>query len=560
MKKIFDKGKLLLVAIVLIGAFFRFYDLNWDQNQHLHPDERFLTMVGGDMKMPATFADYLTPQISTMNPANTGNSFYVYGTFPVIANKLIALATGADDYNDFTLLGRMLSGFVDLLVIIMIYKTVELFEKEYKLNKKIKYWAAFFYAIAVLPIQLSHFFTVDTFLDAFAFISFYSVLKFSFTKQTRWLLICGLFWGLAVASKATAVFLGPLILYFIVNAYTEKWKIQKKQLLTIAGDLILVGLTTYLVGRIADPYLFQTGNFLDPEPSKLYLQNLKDLQIWSNPQAWYPPSVQWIHKTPVLFALKNLVFYGVGVGFTICIGLGIFFLFKKIRQTDLYIIFAWVLLFFLYQSLQIVQTMRYFIMLYPLLAILAGIGFTHTSKQIPKYLQAALLLFVIIWPLLFFSIYTKPITRVTASDWIYFNIPSNSVILTESWDDALPLPIFDMSSRNYINKQLPVFDPDTPQKWATMNSLLSQGNYLILSSNRGWGSIPTVPERYPLMTKFYHNLFAGRTSYKEIAQFTSYPSLAYLGIPLTIPDDNAEEAFTVYDHPKVMIFKNENNK
>jgi hypothetical protein len=107
----------------------------------------------------------------------------------------------------------------------------------------------------------------------------------------------------------------------------------------------------------------------------------------------------------------------------------------------------------------------------------------------------------------------------------------------------------------YDIQELPVFDPDTQQKWDKMDSLLGQGDYLILSSNRGWGSIPTVPERYPQMTKFYHDLFAGKTDYKKVAEFTSYPSLTYLGIPITIPDENAEEAFTVYDHPVVMIFK-----
>jgi len=57
------------------------------------------------------------------------------------------------------------------------------------------------------------------------------------------------------------------------------------------------------------------------------------------------------------------------------------------------------------------------------------------------------------------------------------------------------------------------------------------------------------------MTRFYQGLFAGKLPYKKVAEFTSYPSLTYLGIPLTFPDDCAEEAFTVYDHPRVMIFK-----
>jgi hypothetical protein len=36
---------LLFVAVLLIAGYFRTVGLNWDSGQHLHPDERFLTMV-----------------------------------------------------------------------------------------------------------------------------------------------------------------------------------------------------------------------------------------------------------------------------------------------------------------------------------------------------------------------------------------------------------------------------------------------------------------------------------------------------------------------------------
>ncbi|MDP7260290.1 MAG: hypothetical protein QF376_05365, partial [Anaerolineales bacterium] len=35
----------LLVVVVAAAAYLRFVGLNWDEFQHLHPDERFLTMV-----------------------------------------------------------------------------------------------------------------------------------------------------------------------------------------------------------------------------------------------------------------------------------------------------------------------------------------------------------------------------------------------------------------------------------------------------------------------------------------------------------------------------------
>jgi hypothetical protein len=233
----------------------------------------------------------------------------------------------------------------------------------------------------------------------------------------------------------------------------------------------------------------------------------------------------------------------------------VYFIIRRYRSTELIIFVIWSCLFFLYQSVQITKTMRYFLLLYPFLAMFAGIGFTLLLKRWGKIVMTVAFLFVLIWPLLFFSIYTKPHSRVTASQWIERAIPDRSVILTESWDDALPLPLTPPSAKMYTMLSLPVFDPESAEKWDKMNTMLNQGDYLILSSNRGWGSIPTVPERYPRMKQFYDELLAGKTPYKKVAEFTSYPSLSYLGIPITINDDGAEEAFTVYDHPKVLIFK-----
>ncbi len=156
---------------------------------------------------------------------------------------------------------------------------------------------------------------------------------------------------------------------------------------------------------------------------------------------------------------------------------------------------------------------------------------------------------------MFISIYLKPHSRIQASVWVYQNIPAHSYILSELWDDGLPLSIQGYNSE-YQSYQLPVFNQDNPQKWQELAVQLAQADYYILASNRGWGSIMRVPKKYPQMSKFYEKLLAGETNYKLVAKFSSYPSLEYLGIPLTINDSWSEEAFTVYDHPEVMIFKN----
>ena len=157
------KKVILLFFVILIAWLLRFNNVNWDSGFHLHPDERFLTMVSTSMKLPATITEYFNQKISLLNPNNIGYSFFVYGDFPLIINKYLAVSLKMDNYNLLTILGRQLSALFDLLIVILVFKTCELLEKK----SSLKYWAAFIYAISVLPIQLSHFFAVDTFFNFF---------------------------------------------------------------------------------------------------------------------------------------------------------------------------------------------------------------------------------------------------------------------------------------------------------------------------------------------------------------------------------------------------------
>jgi len=149
---------------------------------------------------------------------------------------------------------------------------------------------------------------------------------------------------------------------------------------------------------------------------------------------------------------------------------------------------------------------------------------------------------------MFISIYIKPHSRIQASEWIYENIPSRNLLITEHWDDTLPIK--KDYSQYYENQELAVFSPDNESKWLEMQSILSKADYYILSSNRAWGSIIRLPEKYPQMSKFYQDLLSGKGNFKLVAQFKSHPSFN---------DSWADEAFTVYDHPEVLIFKRISN-
>ena len=156
-----------------------------------------------------------------------------------------------------------------------------------------------------------------------------------------------------------------------------------------------------------------------------------------------------------------------------------------------------------------------------------------------------------LWAFAFTRIYTRPVSRVTAAQWIYENVPKGSVLANEHWDDPLPMPLPGYDPSFYRGPQLPLYDPDEPKKLDTLVQMLSQADYINLTSNRLYESIPRMPQRYPMTTEYYRRLFAGDLGFELVATFASYPTLG----PWTINDDRAEEAFTVYDHPKVLIFK-----
>ena len=92
---------------------------------------------------------------------------------------------------------------------------------------------------------------------------------------------------------------------------------------------------------------------------------------------------------------------------------------------------------------------------------------------------------------------------------------------------------------------------DSPQKLAQIVDTLDQATHIAITSNRNYGSLTRVPAAYPMTVRYYDALFKGELGFRKLATFTSYPGL----FGISIPDDAAEESFTVYDHPKVMLFE-----
>jgi len=122
---------------------------------------------------------------------------------------------------------------------------------------------------------------------------------------------------------------------------------------------------------------------------------------------------------------------------------------------------------------------------------------------------------------------------------------------------------------------LQVYWPDDANKLTRFMDTLSLSDYIIIPTNHQYAQITRLPERYPLTTLYYRELlgcpanenviecyrmaqpgqYEGDLGFDLVEVFESYPTLG----SLVINDQAAEEAFTFYDHPKVLVFKKTND-
>ena len=148
-----------------------------------------------------------------------------------------------------------------------------------------------------------------------------------------------------------------------------------------------------------------------------------------------------------------------------------------------------------------------------------------------------------------------------------------SVISNETWDEGLPFPFDGINPFGQLYKgiQMEVRQVDDENKREMFINTLSQADYIILPSQRSIWSTCRIPRTYPMTMEYYRALFDGRLGFDLVATFSAPIRLGALEIsdvggtlawnttPL-LPLFNhsllaAEEAFSVYDHPPVWIFK-----
>lgn len=584
----------ILAVILIFGLALRLTGLDWDRGTHLQPDERFWADVANHTHIPDdwTWEMLLDPDVSPANPRNY-KPHYVYGTLPLWATEAVAhelmnprwewLVSGLDSLgvnllNDAgpevpyehrirfnagyhsDLIGRLLASVVDTATIAAVY----FMARELK-GRGAGLVAALLQSLCVLHIQYSHFLGSEPWVAFFVACATWGAVRLARGRgglPTR--LATGVAVGLAVASKLSGVAVAAGV---IASAVVVIWPtITEKKYLPAAIKFmryVIMGLVAILFYRIAQPYDFQAGFSFLPHPRFIedikYLSDINDGGNWP----WVQPLVG---AKPLLHPLEQAFKWGMGPGTAIaCIGgiLHAVWLTKKQRfwVVPLTVIAAYMVMV----TMQFYAIVRYLQPGYPVAIALGGCWLAtlwswanrHTfiprpiwPARIAKTIVLASLAASIFWGLAFVNgVYGRDNARLAAGDWMIENIEPGAVLSFQAWDDGLPWG--QSHSFSHVTLEPFSFSGDTPQGIDKLIGDLDKVDYVIESSNKFYDSLPKTPARYPQITRYYEVLFDGSLGFELIAKFNNNPSL--LGI--TIDDSSAEEAFTLYDHPTVHIWK-----
>jgi 4-amino-4-deoxy-L-arabinose transferase-like glycosyltransferase len=534
------------------------------------------------------------------------------------------ILNGADqiEIHHLTAVGRVLTALFDLATVGLLFLL-----GKWLFSPAVGLLAAALLAVNVMHIQLAHFFAVDPYLTFFVLASLVLLVaatrgNVGHKRRAGVILLAGASIGLAVGSK----FGGTLLVIPLVGATAlqVQWSLGRR--IAILAAALAIGL---LIFALTNPFaLLDTSCESDAPlhigpvtvPEKLqnscYLQNIVSQGTMVRGSRDVPYVRQYAGTTPYLYFIEMQVRWGMGPLLGLVSFAGLFWAVWRALRVSLQwwragrsttqipesyragrerfpftsgelIILLWSLPFFLTTGALVVKFMRYLQPLTPFLMLYAAAMILSIRVEVVRRVTVALLLIATgLYALAFVNMYRQPHPWVAASQWLYEQAAPGSFILSEMWDDRLPdnLTVGDQQLRRNIfllgdvNWLSGTESQDSPEKLNQNLALVAGSDYLALASNRNYGVIPRLPERYPLSSQFYKLLFDGQLGFEVDYVGTRMPNLfglhltpdsfgwPNLNAPVEVKNYLAEhsglamgrfdESFTVYDQPLVIIFRN----
>jgi YYY domain-containing protein len=461
-----------LVLVIALAFFLRMVGLNWDDYSYLHPDERFLSTITSKIGKEEFLSDavreecthresgqFFDTACSPYNPNNVNDGSFAYGTLPLFVVRAVALLAEQinlgqlenpqlwHSFDYIHLVGRATNAVFEILTIILVFTIgSRLFSSTQALL------ATAFYAFAVLAIQLSHFWIVDTQANFFCLLGVWASIELSKSEKFRWYLVFGLALGASLASRINLVPMVMLLPLALLIRWQQVYaneadKRDLRRWLLSAASLALASFTiAFIAFRIFQPYAFSGPRFTDIQLNPKWLEDVRHVsELSAAPSEGWPPSIQWFNRSRYIYPLINLVFWGLNplVGL-VALGTAVVALliqvFNRRLSQDTGILVLWIVGYFVVMGGVHQMTMRYYLPLYAPLCLMAAWGLFKLPLWWRKRAIAASLLLSLIWAVAFVSIYFNTHTRLEASQWIVDEIPA-VISLSNDSDEILSMAI-----------------------------------------------------------------------------------------------------------------------
>ena len=578
---------LALIGILALAGGLRFYGLNWDSGSGIpHPDERSIVLRVIDC-LGWEKADYCAGPAAESGPESgpeSGNvsalfsvdrnplnpRWFNYGSLPLYMLKIAELVTDAG-YPELRIAGRVVSAVADVITVALVFIIgTQLF------NRRVGLLAALFTALAVLHIQLSHFLTVDSLLTLFTTASLLFAIRTVKTGNRRYAVLAGTLFGLALAVKFAAAPLGlPIAVAIFLSFATARERITAAMLSAaaffiaffIGQPFAILDITTYI------------GNLL--EQSSIIRTRAIDV----------PFTRQFINTTSYVYEVTQLGSWGLGPALGVIGWVGMIFGLVRavaLRRKSELLIVLWVVVYFAINGSFEAKFMRYLLPITPFLMIYGAAMLVWLTQRLTARLRKtnlpvswfayAPVMIVIVatvhYALAFSSIYGQEFPFVRAADWLEERAQERGQsvsVVKEHWEEGLPA----RAHVRFIPQELPLYNTDTREKYEVVSDLLSQADYMVLPTHRLYATIPRLPDRYPIASRYYEMLFNGELGYQvvriegtvaELAGISYFPD-PFARVSLKRPDGLkssgqvvemgwADENFIALDHPYVLILEN----
>lgn len=562
----------LLIWLLLIGllVYSRFINLDWGLPFPMHPDERNMAVAIQHLECKLPLVEFNFPKsisenwepvtnwVRVMEPFDIFSCFnprfFAYGQFPLYIGYLFVLLMKLFDGDLATPIGlqeaifslRLFSAIASALTAFLMYKVFEIISRNH-VHRSGGMWLMGIWGMIIFTpyaIQFSHFGTTESLLMFFYTLVVYLALLFIERKSSllTFVINSAITVGVALATKVSSLVFAGLPL-MVIAFRREKRFPGFYTLLTKAFDIFifcLLGLLTFL--------LFSPHNFLNWGEFRGSMRYESDVAL-GNIVVFY--TRQFADTTPVLFQLTKVFPYATGLWSATISALGFFLLSWKDKKINLLRLAF--LVYFFSNAYFFAKWTRFMAPVFPILSIFGILFVVSVIDLILKSVKGPFMRVFVsglvflglvgasIWPgVKYLKVYTNQDTRLQATKWINENIPAGSYVLSET-ANVVDIPVENIKNLEVVSFNFYDLD-NNPFLQEELKNHLQRADYVFVPSRRIFANHPK--EKYPLLNRYYSDLFSGKLGFEKVAEFSA-----------GLNDEEAEETWSVFDHPVIRIYK-----